>query len=569
MLNTLTVWNFALLEHVQIEFDKGLNILTGETGAGKSILIDALGAMLGRRLTTDMIRTGCEWMRVEAVFSLEQQPAVKEYLHQQLINTDGDELIITRQITAAGRGSILINGSHTTLAVLKKLGTLLVDIHGQNENLSLLKQENQLDLVDGSSQELMKALDEYRKLYVAYREANQALEDKQAACQDYAQRQDMLRWQLQEIESAQLQEGEDEELQRRIDKMTNGEKISRYGSNACQLLYGGGANGIGVVSGLEEAVESLRGLNRFDDSLEGVIEILSEATVQIKEAGYEVRDYMDSLEFDPRLLDQLQSRMDVIDKLRKKYGADVKAVLAHGEKCRQELDSIENYDDDIAQLHQELEEKHQAAAQRAEEISALRQTVAGKLSQGIEKHLQALGMANARFQIQVEAGQELSANGCDKLAILFSANPGQEPRSIQKVASGGELSRIALAIKTVTANRDGSPASMVFDEIDTGIGGRTAQMVAERIAMVAAHRQVLCITHLPQIACMADIHLYISKHVIDNQTSTVIHPLTTGERVNEIARMASGANVSSASLDNAREMIAYAGVKKEEYKKNG
>lgn len=568
MLNTLTVWNFALLEHVQIEFDKGLNILTGETGAGKSILIDALGAMLGRRLTTDMIRTGCDWMRVEAIFSLEQQPGVQEFLHEQLISTDGDELIITRQITAAGRGSIIVNGSHITLAVLKKLGTLLVDIHGQNENLSLLKQENQLDLVDGSSQDLTEALKSYRELYRAYRKACKELDEKKTACQDYAQRQDMLRWQLQEIESAQLQEGEDDELQRRIDKMSNGEKISRYGSNACQLLYGG-ANNIGVISGLEEAVESLRTLSRFDDSLENVIEILGDATIQVKEAGYEVRDYVDSLEFDPRLLDELQSRMDVIDKLRKKYGADAKAVLAYGEKCREELDRIENYDDDIAALQQQMEEKQISAAAGAEKVSALRKAAAERLSQAVEEHLQALGMADAKFYIQVMPGAELSANGCDKLEILFSANPGQEPRSIQKVASGGELSRIALAIKTVTANRDGSPASMVFDEIDTGIGGRTAQMVAERIAMVAAHRQVLCITHLPQIACMADTHLYISKHVIDNQTSTVIHPLTTGERVNEIARMASGANASSASLDNAREMIAYANAKKEEYQKNG
>lgn len=568
MLNTLTVWNFALLEHVQVEFDKGLNILTGETGAGKSILIDALGAMLGRRLSTDMIRFGCSWLRVEAVFSLEQQPAVKDFLHEQLINTDGDELIITRQVTSAGRGSILINGSHTTLAVLKRLGSMLVDIHGQNENLSLLKQENQLDLVDGSSQELQEALTKYRKHYEAYRQAKKSLEDKKAACQDYAQRQDMLRWQLQEIESAQLQAGEDEELQRRIDRMSNGEKISRYGSEACKLLYGG-ANNMGAVSALEEAVASLHSLSRYDDSLEGVIESLGEAAVQVKEAGYEVRDYVDSLEFDPQLLDQLQSRMDVIDKLRKKYGADVKAVLDYGEKCRQELENIENYDDDIALLKQQLEEKHKAATQEAEHVSSLRQKIANKLAQAVESHLQALGMPNACFRIQVMSGQELSASGRDKLDILFSANPGQEPRSIQKVASGGELSRIALAIKTVTANRDGSPASMVFDEIDTGIGGRTAQMVAERIAMVAAHRQVLCITHLPQIACMADTHLYISKHVIDNQTSTVIHPLTIGERVNEIARMASGANASSASLDNAREMIAYAGVKKEEYKKNG
>ncbi len=569
MLNTLTVWNFALLEHIQIEFDKGLNILTGETGAGKSILIDALGAMLGNRLSTDMIRNGCDWMRVEAVFTLENQPGVVDFLHEQLINTDGNELIITRQITANGRGSILINGCHTTLAVLKKLGSLLVDIHGQNENLALLKPESQFALVDGSSSALKESLAKYKKLYDEYIAARRALQEKQEVSSDYAQRLDMLRWQIQEIEAADLQEDEDEELQKKISKMSNAEKIARYAGDACNMLYGGSGNSIGVISGLEEAVDSLKSLSRYDESLDEVVNILSEAAVQVKEAGYEVRDYADSMEFDPRLLDQLQSRMDVIDKLRKKYGADVAAVLNYCSKCHQELENIENYDEDIAKLQDNANKAYGLAAQAAAALTELRKGIAEELSTDIESHLTALGMPNAKFYIQVEAADTLGANGQDKLAMLFSANPGQEPKSIQKVASGGELSRIALAIKTVTASRDTSPASMVFDEIDTGIGGRTAQMVAERIAMVAAHKQVLCITHLPQIACMADTHLYISKHVVDNKTSTVIHPLADGERTNEIARMASGANVSSASLDNAREMIAFAGRKKEEYRKNG
>ena len=569
MLNTLTVWNFALLEHIQIEFDKGLNILTGETGAGKSILIDALGAMLGNRLSTDMIRSGCDWMRVEAVFTLESQSKVVDFLHGQLINTDGNELIITRQITASGKGSILINGCHTTLAVLKKLGNLLVDIHGQNENLALLKPESQFALVDGSSAALKESLAKYKKLYNEYIAARRELQEKQEASSDYAQRLDMLRWQIQEIEAADLQEDEDEELQKRISKMSNAEKIARYVGDACNMLYGGSGNNIGVISGLEEAVESLKSLSRYDESLDEVANILSEAAVQVKEAGYEVRDYADSMEFDPRLLDQLQSRMDVIDKLRKKYGADVAAVLKHCSKCRQELDNIENYDEDIAKLQEKANKAYAAAAGAAAALTELRQKTAAELSTAIEGHLTALGMPNARFCIQAETADTLGTSGQDRLVMLFSANPGQEPRSIQKVASGGELSRIALAIKTVTASRDTSPASMVFDEIDTGIGGRTAQMVAERIAMVAAHKQVLCITHLPQIACMADNHLYISKHVVDNQTSTVIHSLADGERINEIARMASGANVSSASLDNAREMIAFASRKKEVYRKNG
>ena len=569
MLNTLTVWNFALLEHIQIEFDKGLNILTGETGAGKSILIDALGAMLGSRLSTELIRHGRDWLRVEAVFSLEDQPGVVAFLEENAIDTAENELIITRQITSSGRGSILINGCHTTLAVLKNLGGLLVDVHGQNENLSLLKLENQFQLVDGSSEKLGRERAEYRDLYKALKEAEAMLSEKENASRDYEQRLDMLRWQIQEIEAAQLQENEDEELQRQINKLSNAEKISRYASEACGLLYGGGSNGIGVVSGLEEAVDSLKALSRFDDALEDAIRVLGEAAIQVKEAGYEVRDYAESMEFDPRLLDRLQSRMDVIDKLRRKYGATIEDILAYYDKCQQELADIENYDEDIARLQEAVAKAREAASQAAGRVTELRRAAAGDLSDAIEGHLTALGMPDAHFVISVQPSESLGASGGDRLEILFSANPGQEPKPIQKVASGGELSRIALAIKTVTASRDASPASMVFDEIDTGIGGKTAQMVAERIAMAAASKQVLCITHLPQIACMADNHLYISKHVADNQTSTEVRSLSEGERINEIARMASGANVSSASLDNAREMIAYAKIKKEGYRKNG
>ena len=569
MLNTLTVWNFALLEHIQIEFDKGLNILTGETGAGKSILIDALGAMLGSRLSTDLIRHGREWLRVEAVFSLEDQPGVVAFLEENAIDTADNELIITRQITSSGRGSILINGCHTTLAVLKNLGSLLVDVHGQNENLSLLKQENQFALVDGSSEKLVRALAGYRELYKALKEAEGTLREKETASRDYEQRLDMLRCQIQEIEAAQLQPDEDEELQRQINKLANAEKISRHAGEACQLLYGGGHSGIGVVSGLEEAVESLKALSRFDDALEDVVRVLGEAAIQVKEAGYEVRDYAESMEFDPRLLDKMQGRMDVIDKLRRKYGATIEDILAYYDKCQQELADIENYDEDIARLQEAVAGAKAAARQAADGVTELRRKAAEDLSGAIEGHLTALGMPDARFLISVTPAESLGASGGDRLEILFSANPGQEPKPIQKVASGGELSRIALAIKTVTASRDTSPASMVFDEIDTGIGGKTAQMVAERIAMAAAGKQVLCITHLPQIACMADNHLYISKHVADNQTSTEVRSLSEGERINEIARMASGANVSSASLDNAREMIACAKRKKEGYRKNG
>ena len=566
MLNTLTVWNFALLEHIQIEFDKGLNILTGETGAGKSILIDALGAMLGNRLSTDFIRTGCEWLRVEAVFSLENQPKVEDFLQSHAIDSTEGELIITRQITSNGRGSILINGCHTTLAVLKKLGSLLVDIHGQNENLALLKPENQFALVDGANGEIVKALAAYKEKYSFYKEQLRLLEEKRQASAEYSQRLDMLRWQIQEIEAANLTAGEDDELEKEISKLANAEKIAKCVNNACELLYGDGRS-LGVVSGLEEAVESLKRMSSYDDSLEQTINALNEAAIQIKEASYEVRDYSDEMEFDPRLLDKLQSRMDVIEKLRRKYGASAAEVLEYLAKAQEELNDIESFDEIMAELQDKADQAKNEAMDLAKKLSSLRCESAKSLAGSIEGHLIALGMPDASFTIAVNAGGELGSNGIDNIELLFSANPGQEPGPIQKIASGGELSRIALAIKTVTASRDNSPASMVFDEIDTGIGGKTAQMVAERIAMVASGKQVLCITHLPQIACMADNHLYISKAVTNGKTATSVRVLSSGEQVNEIARMASGADVTAASLDNAREMLSHARAKKELYKR--
>ena len=565
MLNTLTIWNFALLEQVQIDFDKGLNILTGETGAGKSILIDALGAMLGNRLSTDFIRDGADWLRVEAIFSIDNQPKVVDYLTENAIDASEGEIIITRQITSNGRGTILINGCHTTVSVLKKLGNLLVNIHGQNENLALLNATNQYKLVDGSDDRIKGALADYQAAYKALKEKENELEEKERTSTDNEQKLDMLRWQVQEIEAAQLQENEDEELERDIKKLSNAERISKYTGEACQNLYGGGNCGMGIVSGLEEVVENLKDLSRFDDSLESVTNIIREASIQIKEAAYEVRDYGDELEFNPQLLDKLQGRMDVIDKLRKKYGATIEDILSFKERAQEQLNDIENYDDDIAALRQEIQKLQQQAATLAQRLRELRIQAGERLSMAIEDHLHELGMPDARLEIAVNEAGELTNMGADALEILFSANPGQELRPIQRVASGGELSRIALSIKAVTAFRDDSPASMIFDEIDTGIGGRTAQMVAERIAMVAADKQVLCITHLPQIACMADVHLYINKQVIKGKTYTSVRPLTDGERVNEIARMASGVDVSAASLDNAREMLANAGIKKQQY----
>lgn len=568
MLKSLTVWNFALLEHVQVEFQSGLNILTGETGAGKSILIDSLGAVLGARMSADMVRSGCDWLRVEAVFSLEDESlGLHELLTQQAIDDSDKELIITRQLTRAGRSTALVNGCHVTLAILRQIGAYLVDIHGQNENLALLKEENQFHLLDGYDPDVAEALAAYMCAYREWREKKKAYDEKQQASREYAQRLDMLHWQDKEISEANLKAGEDEALETEIRKLSHAEKIVGSIEESYELLEGGGGSGLGVLPALSQVKKDLEDISRFDDALANAQKMVEEAYISLQEASYELRDYGESVEFSPARLDQLQSRMDVIYRLCKKYGATLDDVLAHQEKVERELSEIENYDEDIAALEKEIAALEKELGKKAAALTELRRAAAKDLSSAIEEQLFALGMPKAQLAIRVEQAADYGPRGRDEVAMFFSANPGEAEKPLQKVASGGELSRIALAIKTVASSRDSSVPSMVFDEIDTGIGGRTAQMVAERIALVAQYKQVLCITHLPQIACMADAHLYISKRTEEGTTATQIRPLSERERISEIARMASGADMTTASLDNAREMVSHAKMKKDAFRR--
>lgn len=564
MLKTLTVWNFALLEHVQIDFGEGLNILTGETGAGKSILIDSLGAILGNRLSSDFIRTGCDWLRVEAIFTVEEnQTELQQFLADNAIDdgTEGEgtgSIIITRQLTRGGKSVILVNGCHVTLTLLRNLGHFLIDIHGQHENLALLKTDKQFELVENYDSGIADALTIYGFSYKTYVGLKDQLSEKEEAAKDYEQRIDMLHWQEKEISEAKPELGEDDRLEQEINKLSHAEKIADNLKRVHDFMDGGNKVPVGVLGGLTEILQSLSSMSKYDSSLDNAANIIKDAQIQIQEAGYEIRDYADSLEFEPQLLDKLLSRMDVLDRIKKKYGPAMEDVLKRLENIKQELSIIENYDDDIALLKSSIKDAEIDAKRTAEALTKARKKAAKNLSSAISEQLAALGMPDARFVIEVKGDNELKANGADTIDMLFSANVGEELRPVSKIASGGELSRIALSIKAVMASKDNSAKSMVFDEIDTGIGGKTAQMVAERIAIVAAYKQVLCVTHLPQIAAMADVHLYISKKTEDNKTITGVHVLNSGEQVNEIARMASGTSVTAAAIDNAREMIAKA-----------
>ena len=568
MLKTLTVWNFALLEHVQVEFGSGLNILTGETGAGKSILIDSLGAILGARMSADFIRTGCDWLRVEAVFTLDDESlGLHELLTAQAIDDSEGELIITRQLGRNGRSNVLVNGCHVTLAVLRQIGAYLVDIHGQQANLALLKAENQLNLLDQYDPDILEARAAYQQAYQDWRAKQKAYTEKEQASREYAQRLDMLRWQDREISEAELQPGEDETLEAEIKKLSHAEKISDSVQEAYALLDSRTKEGIGVLAALSIVKKDIDEMSRYDDGLDNLRQMVEEATISLQEAAYELRDYGEGMDFSPEKLDKLQSRMDVIYKLRKKYGATIDDVLAHPPKVRAALADIEHYAADTPPPPTATAAAAKKLAAAAAVLTKRRTKAAGELAKAIGSQLLELGMPQARFEIRVAPLTDYGPQGLDEVGFYFSANPGEEEKLLQKVASGGELSRIALAIKTVAASRDASVPSMVFDEIDTGIGGRTAQMVAERIALVAQYKQVLCITHLPQIACMADAHLYISKRTEEGTTATQIRPLSERERISEIARMASGADMTTASLDNAREMVSHAKMKKDAFRR--
>lgn len=559
MLKTLSIWNFALIEHIQIEFNRGLNILTGETGAGKSILLGALGMVIGHRSNLDVIRSNADFMRVEAVFSIMNEQAIKDFLLKNNILIEDDTLIITRQILASGRNIIQINNCHTTLAILRQLGEMLVDIHGQHANQALLKPQKQLNLIDeydNGAINRQKAV--YAQIYYHWLELKEKLAKSKTNTQEMAQRLDMLNWQINEIQNAKLEVDEDTKLEEQIKVLANAEKISLLSQNAYNLLYEGG----NILSSLAQLRKDTESLAHYDENMAKVHQSVEDAYFQLQDSADEIRDFGEKIDYSPQKLDAMQSRMEEINKLRRKYGSSIEEILAYCEKAKDELSYIENYDANLAQLEQEVADLTQELKQEAATLHKLREQSATKLTDNIITELKSLSMPDARMKVNLWLNDDFSENGADDVEFLFSANLGEDMKLLQKIVSGGELSRIALAIKTITAQKD-DVELMVFDEVDSGVGGKTAQMMAEKIARISRYRQVICITHLPQIAAMADAHFYIHKETKDNKTFTNITEIDYGARLAEIARMASGTELTQASMENAEEMLANARHKKE------
>ena len=537
MLHTLTVENFALIENITVEFGAGLNILTGETGAGKSILIEALGAILGNKIAASKIRKGADYLRVAANFFV-----------------DGKNFIIERKIFRAGKNSITLDSKPITLARLKKFSADLVDVHGQNKNLELLREDKIYQLIDDEN--ISAELKIFQELYRRMTARLRALEKKKSARAENLERLDFLRWQEQEISSAALKPNEDEQLGAEIKKLSHAEKIVENVQKSAQILNDGDSD---VLTALARVEKKLDDVARYDDKLNSARKLLEDAQIYLREAYEEIRDYGATLDFSPERLDELHERANTISTLKKKYGASVNEILQRLEKIRGDIAAVENFDSDVEDLKAEVAELERQTKTCAEKLLILRRVSAKLLGAKIESELQRLGMARAQFEIVLEPTEKLSANGGDRAEIFFCANIGEEKLPLSKVVSGGELSRIALATKIVlaTQRRGNFFQTMIFDEIDTGLGGVTAKTVAECIARISQGWQVLCITHLPQIASVAQTHLQITKSEVDGRTVTKVKLLDEEERVKEIARMASG-DESPTAIKNAREMISSA-----------
>lgn len=553
MLKTLTVSNFALIDHVQIEFAAGLNILTGETGAGKSILIDALGAILGERASVDSIRRDCEYFRVEAVIDIANRQSLVNLLDEQGIACEEDTLIVSRRLGRNGKNTVTVNGCQLPLASLRQIGEQLVDMHGQHENQALLRPQAHLALVDHFASAIEPLLTEYKTVYYEWQTICGTIADHEAQARERERRIEMLSWQTEEIEGAALSTGEDEQLRQDIRLLSNIEKVANSVSHAYALLKQGERT-ISVVSALGEIRRELESAIRFDATLRAKTEVVTECLYQLEDVADELRFYVDNIDSQPGRLQKLEERMDIIHNVKKKYGSSIDEILSYQHQAKQELEALQNTGQTVEQLIVRSQELKERLTQIATRLDHERRQAAAELDASVTIHLRELGMPNAVFRIDVSSTEQFLPTGRNEVVCLFSANRGESPKLLQKVASGGELSRIALAIKSVNTYRD-AVGTVVFDEVDAGIGGKTAQMVAEKIAFVAQTKQVFCITHSPPIASMADVHFLAEKLVDSDRTVTLVRQLTSTERMLELARMVAGDNTSKIAVDNARQMI--------------
>ena len=548
MLSLLHIENIAVIERSDISFDRGFNVLTGETGAGKSIVIDAISAILGERAYRDMIRTGTSKASVRAVFTdVPQYP----WFEENGVPYD-PETIILREIYLDGKNVCKVNGALVTVSILRQLGIQLINIHGQHDSATLFDESNHLTYLDdfADNQALRST---YFETYQEVDNLRQQIRRMSMDESEKLRRMETLRFQIDEISKAALEAGEDDALESRRKVLQNAEKLSDGIHAAVECLYGSDDSD-GAAALLAQAQRELSRLSRYTDAFSGLQEKVTDLMYQVQDASEEAIAARDDLSYSADELDKIEERLDVIHRLRRKYGATCQDILDYLENAKQELDEIEFSDDHIQKLKGKLQKAEKAAWDAALALRDNRKQAAVRLSEQILGELSQLDMPRVQFSCEF-TDLELTANGADSVAFYMSANAGEALKPMSKVASGGELARIMLAMKNVLAQQD-QVATLIFDEVDTGVSGRAAQKVAQKLSSVAANKQVLCVTHLPQIAAMGDTHMLIAKSERDGRTYTTVTPLDRQGRMQELARIIGGANITETTLKSAEEMLS-------------
>lgn len=560
MLTLLKIKNVALIDSLEVEFGPGLNLLTGETGSGKSIIVDSLGALTGERVTSDLIKEAAESATIEGLFSLQMTNRLAEIIREAGVEANGDELIVRREISLSGKNRIFVNNQLVTQGLLRRIGDLLVDIHGQGEQASLFDPATHLEMLDtyaGAEDERAKTSAAYRAWATTQNELTALRQDES----DKLQLLDILKFQVDEIRRAGLKLREDEELEEEERRLNNVEKLSTLSDESYRLLY---EQDESTLATLDKAARRISELSDFDARFADYFEPLETARAVIEDAATTARDFRGSLEFSPTRLEEIESRLAEIGRLTRKYGGTIESVLSHLAESERRLENIETAEFREKELERKLAEERRVYIDAARLLHDKRTASAARFSKEVETNLKAVALEKARFEVRVEpsydeaaanAGDEsFKANGFDHVEFLFSANPGESPKPLSKVASGGEASRLMLILKTAARSAD-ADKSAVFDEIDAGIGGRVAEAVGVKLKQLARDQQVLCVTHQPQVASLADHHFVVEKSMGRTRTTVGIRELCDKERVEEIARMLAGEKITESARKHAAEMI--------------
>jgi len=548
VLKALRIKDFAIIDEMSLEFEKGFTVFTGETGAGKSILVDAIGIMIGGRAAAEVVRYGSDEAVVEAIFEEVTDAGLFEKMTQYGIPADGNEILIRRNISKGGKNRIYINGALATLSMLEEICSGLVDIHGQHDQQNLLKKERHVEYLD-AFRGLSGHRDRVRERYRYLNQLKARLDELELGVRGRKEKEELFRYQLAEIRGAGLKPDEDKELTREREILGNAQRLSALSNEAYSLLY---EDDRAILSGLGRIEEALAEISKIDDRMGESLELVRSSKAALRETAESVRRFRDEVRHDPERLEKIEERLYLIERLKKKYGPSVEEILAYQSKIEKELAGLEYSDQDIKALRGEIEEVSEKTTQEAAELSKLREKSSKALEREIAQELTLLQMENMKFSVGIER-VPLSQNGVDSVEFLI-ANVGEEPRPLAKIASGGELSRLMLAIKSRLSAVD-SVQTLIFDEVDTGIGGRVAEEVGRRLKQLAGDHQVCCVTHLPQIAAMAGAHYSVEKVMTDNRVTTNIKRLDGQGRIEEVGRMLGGKDKTKGALRYAEEML--------------